>query len=93
MKIVKTAINSAIFIVVMAALSGCSGDTVYVEIDNPKHREMYLRLLDEKGFEYKTDELGNIAIKADSIEKLNKEMKEYYEFREAEVLKLNRATE
>ena len=54
---------------------------------------MYLRLLDEKGFEYKTDELGNIAIKADSIEKLNKEMKEYYEFREAEVLKLNRATE
>jgi len=68
---------------------GCSGDTVYVEIDNPKHRDVYLRLLNKKGFEYKTDKLGTIAIKIDSIEKLNKEMKDYYEYRESEISRLN----
>ncbi|MEE9421905.1 MAG: hypothetical protein V3V50_01975 [Gammaproteobacteria bacterium] len=89
MKTVKTAINNAALIITLLVISGCSGDTVHVELDNPKHREAYLRLLNEKGFEYEVDESGTIFVKIDSIEKLDNEMKEFDEFIEAEVSKLN----
>lgn len=74
---------------ILTSLVGCSGDTVYVEIDNPEYRKVYIDVLEKKGYEYRIDEQGGIVVSINSIEKLRSDMKEYYDFRETEVVKLN----
>lgn len=65
----------------LCILCGCSNTvSVQVEIDNPRHREVYLGLLDKNRIQYRIGENNVIYVDIASQELLAEKMKGFEEF-------------
>ncbi|MBW9259765.1 MAG: hypothetical protein K1562_19385 [Candidatus Thiodiazotropha sp. (ex. Lucinisca nassula)] len=71
--------------------TGCSDSIeVTVEIDNPKHREIYLRHLINSELEYSVNHDGSFKIIAESQTVLDEKMKGFEEYVSNEILENNK---
>jgi len=84
----KSKIISICFLFFM--LSGCTDNRIVeIEIDNPKHREVYIDLLNKNALEYNIDENNTIIVKVKSQEYLHEKMKAFDDFVNEEIRKEN----
>ncbi|MCG7965572.1 MAG: hypothetical protein JAY63_03175 [Candidatus Thiodiazotropha taylori] len=71
--------------------TGCSDSIeITVEIDNPKHREIYLRHLINSGLEYSVNHDGSFKIIAESQTVLDEKMKGFEEYVSNEISENNK---
>ena len=71
--------NSVIYLL-LSLLIACSRGPVMVELDNPDHYSEYVRLLDEKGIEYIVVDNKTLSVNINSLDELDKKMKEFEEY-------------
>ncbi len=73
--------NSLVGLAIIFTL-GCtssqdSNHKVYIEIVDPVAKSKFIEVLEKKGREYFTDDHGRLAVKAESLEELDKDTQEY----------------
>jgi LEA14-like dessication related protein len=74
-------IFSGICILFFLIQAGCSDSIkVTVELDNQKHRQVYLEHLKDSGLNYSINSDGSFEIKVESLELLKEKMKGFDEF-------------
>jgi hypothetical protein len=71
--------------------TGCSDSIeVVVEIDNPKHRQIYLKHLISSGLEYSVNPDGSFKISVESNKVLDEKMKGFEEYISNDIMESNK---
>ena len=71
--------------------SACTGKTVSIKLEDHKYRVRYIQVLDKKGLAYDVKPSGEIVINIRSVEELDRQMAEYYEYVQDDIRRQNEA--